>query len=193
MKAHNLPSDQTSDRAPERGGARPDFTGLYDEWFDQVSRWLRALGAPPDEHEDLAQEVFMVVRRRLADFDHQNTAGWLFRIASRQVASARRRRWFKSVLGRRPDVLLDELPDAAADPADALEQKQRRRVLEELLASMSDKRRATFFLFEVEGYSGEEIARLQRIPVATVWTRLHHARKEFFALVEQRRRREGRS
>ena len=178
---------------PERTEPRTDFAGIYDEWFDEVSRWLRALGAPPAEHEDLAQEVFMVVQRRLPDFDHRNTAGWLYRIASRQVASHRRRRWFKSVLAARPEVELDELPDEGANPAVALETKERRRVLEELLRQMSDKRRVTFFLFEVEGYSGEEIARLQQIPIATVWTRLHHARKEFFALVEQRRRREGRS
>ena len=57
---------------------------------------------------------------------------------------------------------------------------------------MSDTRRATFVLFEIEGYSGEEIAEIQAIPVATVWTRLHHARKEFFALVDQHRRAEER-
>jgi len=179
---------------PARTG-RTDFADVYDEWFDEVSRWLRALGAPPAEHEDLAQEVFLVVQRRLPDFDHQNMAGWLYRIASRQVAAHRRLRWFKSVVARRPDVVLEDLADDRADHADpavALEHKERRRVLESLLVQMSDKRRATFVLFEIEGYSGDEIARLQGIPVATVWTRLHHARKEFYALVEQRRRREGR-
>jgi RNA polymerase sigma-70 factor (ECF subfamily) len=58
---------------------------------------------------------------------------------------------------------------------------------------MSETRRATFMLFEIEGYSGEEIAGMQGIPVATVWTRLHHARKEFFALVEEHRRHEAAS
>ena len=50
---------------------------------------------------------------------------------------------------------------------------------------MSDVRRTTFILFEVEGYSGEEIAELQGIPLNTVWTRLHHARKEFLRLVSE--------
>jgi RNA polymerase sigma-70 factor (ECF subfamily) len=49
---------------------------------------------------------------------------------------------------------------------------------------MSEKRRTTLVLFEIEGYSGEEIARIQDIPLATVWTRLHHARKDFFKLVK---------
>jgi RNA polymerase sigma-70 factor (ECF subfamily) len=164
-----------------------DFAALYEAWFDDVARWLRALGAPAADVEDLAQEVFLVVRRRLVDFDHQNVAGWLFRIASRQVVAHRRRKWFKSIVSRPPDVDLDDLPHGAASPAEALESKQRQQLLARLLARMSDRRRATFVLFEVEGYSGEEIARLQGIPVATVWTRLHHARKEFLALVEELR------
>ena len=93
------------------------FAALYDQWFDDVLRWLRALGAPSADSEDLAQEVFLVVRRRLHAFDGRNPAGWLYRIASRQVSAHRRRRWFRSVLARRPDIELDELPDAAVGPA----------------------------------------------------------------------------
>jgi RNA polymerase sigma-70 factor (ECF subfamily) len=52
---------------------------------------------------------------------------------------------------------------------------------------MSDMQRTAFVLFEIEGYSGEEIAELEQIPVNTVWTRLHHARKRFFELVDQAR------
>jgi RNA polymerase sigma-70 factor (ECF subfamily) len=165
-------------------GGRADFASLYDTWFDDVLKWLRAMGAPPADREDLAQEVFLVVRRRLPDFDHRNVAGWLYRIASRQVAAHRRRKWWKAVLARRPDLELDDLPHGDAGPAVALEQKERRQILQVLLKALPEKRRETFVLFELEGYSGEEIACLQSIPVATVWTRLHHARKDLFARVE---------
>ncbi|HVZ71471.1 MAG TPA: RNA polymerase sigma factor [Polyangia bacterium] len=167
---------------------QPRFEEIYDQWFEHVARWLRALGAPSADSEDLAQEVFLVVRRRLHAFDGRNLAGWLYRIADRQVAAHRRRRWFKSVVSKRPAVVLEELPDAALGPAATVERREKERLLESLIAKMSDTRRATFVLFEIEGYSGDEIARMQRIPVATVWTRLHHARKEFFALVEEHRR-----
>jgi len=49
-----------------------------------------------------------------------------------------------------------------------------------------------FVLFEIEGYTGEEIAGLQGIPVATVWTRLHHARRDLAVLVAAARRKEQR-
>jgi RNA polymerase sigma-70 factor (ECF subfamily) len=76
----------------------------------------------------------------------------------------------------------------SASPAMALEKKQDRRVLAQMLARMSEKRRATLVLFEIEGYSGQEIATLHGVPVKTVWTRLHHARKDLVGMVAARRR-----
>jgi len=72
-------------------------------------------------------------------------------------------------------------------PIAALETREKQRVLELLLSKMSEKRRVAFVLFEIEGYGGEEIADILDIPINTVWTRLHHARKDFFALVAQYR------
>jgi len=43
-------------------------------------------------------------------------------------------------------------------------------------------------LFEIEGLSGDEIARIQNVPTNTVWSRLYHARKEFFALAAKYRK-----
>ena len=51
-------------------------------------------------------------------------------------------------------------------------------MLARLLEGMTEKKRSVLVLFELEGYSGEEIAQLQGVPVDTVWTRLHHARRE---------------
>ena len=62
-----------------------------------------------------------------------------------------------------------------------------------LVAGMSEKLRTTFVLFEIEGYSGEEIASIQDVPLGTVWTRLHLARKEFWKLLKKQRQNEERS
>jgi DNA-directed RNA polymerase specialized sigma24 family protein len=53
---------------------------------------------------------------------------------------------------------------------------------------MNVDRRAAFVLFEIDGLSGEEIARIQAVPVNTVWRRLHVARKELLALVARHQR-----
>lgn len=178
--------------ATEARAAAPDFAAVYDRWFDDVTRWIRTLGGPEAELDDWAQEVFLVVRRRLGDFDGRNLPGWLYRITANVVSDQRRRAWFRKLFRRPRDIPLDEVRDASPDPAEAMERGEQARMLRELLAEISEKRRTAFLLFEVEGYSGEEIAALLEIPVATVWTRVHHARKELKALIEARQRREVR-
>jgi RNA polymerase sigma-70 factor (ECF subfamily) len=74
------------------------------------------------------------------------------------------------------------LPHGGTNPAAALERKEEQRVLQVLLRKMDEERRTAFVLFEIDGLSGEEIARIQDVPLNTVWTRLHHARREFFSL-----------
>lgn len=157
-----------------------DFATLYDLWFAQVARWLKALGAPEADHEDLAQEVFLVVRRRLPAFEGHNVAGWLFQIARRQVLRYRRLRWVQRVLTFGSSDVFEDLPHPGGSPLAVLENKERQVLVEHLLAKLSDKRRIVFVLFELEGHSGEEVAELLDVPLNTVWTRLHHARKDFY-------------
>jgi RNA polymerase sigma-70 factor (ECF subfamily) len=155
-----------------------------------VARWARARGANEADVEDLTQEVFIIVRRKLAEFDGRNLAGFLYRITERTVRDHRRSAWFRNLLrGQAPLA-----PEAGAHDDGTLETIQRREgreALAAILAKMSDKRRTTFILFEIEGYTGEEIARIQSLPVDTVWTRLHHARKDFKRLVAEHQIRAG--
>jgi RNA polymerase sigma factor (sigma-70 family) len=70
----------------------------------------------------------------------------------------------------------------------ALNRKEGERVLERLLAKLPESQRATFVLFEIEGYSGEEIARFQGVAVNTVWARIHKARAKLAAELERMKR-----
>jgi RNA polymerase sigma-70 factor (ECF subfamily) len=161
-----------------------DLATIYRRYFLEVARWVRALGAAPTDVEDLTQEVFLVVRRKLGTFHGGSMPAWLYRIASLTVADHRRRAWFRHLFSRRPAVDLDAIPGReGGGPLEAIERKEARQKLHSLLARMSEKRRTAFALFEIEGYSGEEIAELYGVPVATVWTRLFHARREFLGLL----------
>jgi RNA polymerase sigma-70 factor, ECF subfamily len=167
-----------------RSGEQLDFSSVYEAWFDPCLRWLRALGIPDAELEDAGQEVFVVVHRKLASFDGDRLPAWLYRIAANTASDHRRRAWFRRLWTRtRSDtdqlVCRRELPDALA------ERREAQRKLQRLLARMSEKRRVAFCLFEIEGYSGDEIALLLDVPVATIWSRLHQARKEFLAFLKE--------
>jgi RNA polymerase sigma-70 factor, ECF subfamily len=168
----------------ETSGLPLDFTAVYDRYFHEVLRWIRAFGGPEADMEDLAQEVFVVVRRKLARFDGANLPGWLYGIAKLTVRDHGRRAWFRRIFRGRRNVEFDELACESDDPEALMLARENRRLFYRLVGQMSERRRETFILFEVEGMTCEEIARLQGVPVGTVWTRLHHARKDFIAKVK---------
>lgn len=161
-----------------------DFDSVYVENFAHVSRWMRAFGAPASDVDDLTQEVFLVVRRKLAGFDGSNLRAWLYRITQRTVSDYRRRSWFRRFY-HRSDRVPETLPATDWDPHVLLERKDAERVVSLILSRMSRVRRTAFVLFEIEGYTAPEIAELEGIPVNTVYTRLHHARRDFLGKVAE--------
>jgi RNA polymerase sigma-70 factor (ECF subfamily) len=160
-----------------------DFAAIYQQWFQAVHRWIRTLGGPNIEAEDLTQEVFIVVQRKLPGFDGGNLAGWLFRIAQLTVRDHRRRAWFRGLLLRARDVAPDDVSSSADSVDERLARKQQEARLHRLLARIKPRWREVFLLFEVGGHSGDEIAGLLGIPAATVRTYLFRARKAMIALV----------
>jgi RNA polymerase sigma-70 factor (ECF subfamily) len=164
------------------------FDEVYERWFGTVCRWVRALGGPSADVDDLAQEVFVVVHRQLPRFDGRNLSGWLYRIAARTVRDTRRGAWFKHLFDRRSRAsseVLDALTAIGAGPGDALERREAERLLYRLLDQMSEKRRRAIILAELQGCSPDEIAHLEGIPPATARTRLHLARRELVARAER--------
>jgi len=159
------------------------FQAIYDAYYTEVARWIRALGGPAADQDDLIQEVFVIVYRRLPDFDGRNLAGWLYRITAHQVRDYRRLVWIKHIF-RRSVALSSEVPSAKPTPIMTLETRERQRNLERLLSRLSDPLRAAFVLFEIEGYTAEEISAMQSVPTNTVRARIHRARKKMTALLE---------
>jgi RNA polymerase sigma-70 factor (ECF subfamily) len=190
-----FPPDPDGSTAEASRSASPassslEFASLYEEWFDEVARWIRAMGGPEADREDLVQDVFLVVYRRLADFDGKNVAGWLYQIARRRVRDFRRLFWVRHLFGS-SQPLSDSLVKPGPNPAESLETKEKGILLDHMLASLNADQRAAFVLFEIEGYSGEEISRLQDVPLNTVWARIHKARRKLQARVQKLDRREG--
>jgi RNA polymerase sigma-70 factor (ECF subfamily) len=123
-----------------------------------------------------------VVRRRISSFAGPSLAAWLYGITRKTVSDYRRRAWVRRLFSGKHRSL-DALSAAEqVSGVDAVERWEARRILQRVFEQMSHVRRSAFILFEIEGYSGEEIAELEQIPVATVYTRLHHARRDFLRL-----------
>jgi RNA polymerase sigma-70 factor (ECF subfamily) len=169
---------------PAKAAERLAFESVYSEWFGQVVRWLPAMGIRSADVEDVAQEMFLIVDRKLSSFSGGSMGAWLYAIALRVSNNHRRLAWVRSMIFRpAEDPVFDER--AGATPEVDWERKQLAQLADEVLRGMSEKHRRAFVLFEIEGYDGSEIAELESIPLATVWTRIHHARKDFAARAEK--------
>ncbi len=160
-----------------------DFEALYAAYFHHVTRWVRAFGCPAADIDDVAQETFLVARKRFDRFHGGNAGAWLYVTARHATRAHRRKAWLRRVVYGDPDLRVSESRET--NPVQALEQREARRQMLQILARMTERRRTTFFLFEIEGYSGAEIAELEGVPLNTVYTRLHHARRDFMALLAQ--------
>src|SRR5882672_4975937 len=174
-----LKSDGVPDgtRAASRGTGMT-FEETYRAHFAFVWRNLRRLGVREEDAADAAQEVFIVVHRKLPEFaGHSKLTTWLYGICFR-VASERRRARPQPVLGEQEAASFVGRP---ADPGATAERNQGLALLERVLDRIPDEQRAVFCLFELEGLTGDEIAESLEIPLGTVYSRLRLARAAFDA------------
>lgn len=167
-----------------------DFESVYRAHSRTVGRWAAGLLGPTQDCEDVVQEVFLVVRRRLPEFrgDAEITT-WLYEITVRVVQRFRRRaHWWSWITGRgkhpgrgRARDCLQPSDQGESDPQATLEAREMTRVLYHLLDELSDTQRTAFILYELEGLTGEQIAAITGASVRTVWVRLSRARHKFLA------------
>jgi RNA polymerase sigma-70 factor, ECF subfamily len=176
---------QTSNEAADRPGLT--LVGIYREHFHFVWRTVRRLGVPPASVDDAVQDVFVVVHRRLRDFEARSSVKtWLFGIALRVAKDHRR------ALRRKGghDPLGDDLLDHRPGPVEMVAQAEAVELLDRLLDRLSDERRAVFVLAELEQMTAPEIAEALGVGVNTVYSRLRAARADFEAAVAKLERRQ---
>lgn len=151
------------------------FALLYKRFFRVVRAWSQTLSGKSSDSDDIAQNVFVVVHRRLADFDGNNVAGWLYRITVNQVKDHKRSAWerFRGLVDA--DVG-DHIASPLMTPAKSLEVRRELTAVSQTLAQFSANTQAAFLLFEVEGYSSKEVAAQRRTSVSSVYGRVRSAR-----------------
>jgi RNA polymerase sigma-70 factor (ECF subfamily) len=157
---------------------------LFDRHETEVKRFVSRLGVAPHEVDDLVQLTFLDVARASARFVHGSAVrSWLFGLTLMVV---RRHRHSLSRISARLAKWSSEPPPLAPAPADELlDMRRRAEQAARALARLSHKKREVFVMVVLEGMPGEEAARSLAIPVATVWTRLHHARRELRQMLKE--------
>jgi RNA polymerase sigma-70 factor (ECF subfamily) len=139
---------------------------------------LQRFGVRERDLDDVLQEVFVVVHQRLGTFrGDARVTTWLYAICLRVAASHRRRGHV------RRELAVDDFDEAVAfdqnSPEDDCSERQKQRILNRILDELDLEKRALLVMFEIDELACEEIASIVGVPLGTVYSRLHAARKAF--------------
>lgn len=157
--------------------AEHSLRALVAEHHSFVWRILRGFGLSPADADDAAQQVFMIVARKLNDILPGRERAFVYGAALRVANNARR-----SVRRRREVGDLDQPDSPAPDstgPEHHSELVRARALLAEILYELPEKLRRVLVLAEIEQLEVPEIAALEGVPVGTVASRLRVARQRF--------------
>lgn len=180
--------DKLRDIADESGLIRAALRGNLDAFNRLVLRHQDAvysaayrLMGDPDSAADMAQETFIAAYRRLDTYRGGSFRAWVLRIATNACYDELRRR------KRRPATHLDDLPGGdsddgpplpspAATPEERAQQGELNAAIQDCINALPADQRHALVLSDIEGYSYQEIADLQRVQLGTVKSRLSRAR-----------------
>lgn len=161
----------------------PSFRQVYRSHYTFVWRSLLRLGVDESTVDDAVQDVFIVVHRKLDDFEGRAAVRtWLFAIARRIALRYRDRARRRAQDEPEADTPTDRgRPDTALSCNEALQQ------LQDWLDELDEDKRAVFVLSEFEQMRAPEIASMLGANLNTVYARLRAARQH----VARRARRES--
>jgi RNA polymerase sigma-70 factor (ECF subfamily) len=155
-----------------------DTAGVFAEHGAYAWRVLRRLGVRESDAEDVCQEVFLIVHRKLAEFEGRSSVRtWVYGICIRAASDYRKR------AGHRKETVTDQPPElaSASNPHDETAGRQARAMLDRIVDELDDDKRDVFVLYEIEELAMSEVAVAVGCPLQTAYSRLHAAR----AIVEK--------
>jgi RNA polymerase sigma-70 factor (ECF subfamily) len=158
-------------------GEAHDFDRVYDDNFEFVWRAARRLGAHPAMLDDVVQEVFVVVHRRLREHGGSQLRGWLYAIVVHVVRANRRKAHQRAI--EQPTEGLDTRAHPSAQPDDEAARGEAIATLYAILDQLDDDKREVFVLAELEELTAPQIAAALEVNVNTVYARLRAARLAF--------------
>jgi RNA polymerase sigma-70 factor (ECF subfamily) len=175
----DVPRRPDPDILCQLAGGEIDALGeLYDRYQEPIRRFVARATRDAEDVDDLVHATFLAAAKSAGRYDGRPSCRpWLIGIAAQLL---RRRR---QSLGRFLAVLSSlRVRATTVDPRPAL---HARSDVERALDGISAAKRITLLMAEVEGLSCAEIAAALGIPIGTVWTRLHAARRELRRALEE--------
>ena len=172
---------------PASEDVRVSAEALFRAHAQFVASFLYRFGAPPQDIDDMVQDVFMVAHRKGGYvLGPAQPRTWLAAIAINVAQTSRRARTrrARNVPSASEDAI--ERAASAANPHQDLENRHAIECVQRALEDLPLEHRAAFILYEIEGESCESIAAQWEVPIGTVYSRLHSARRKLLEAYEER-------
>src|SRR2546423_11938883 len=153
------------------------FTTLVTRFQRAVFRWALTFARDPDEAEDIAQEVFVRVHRKIGDYRSDGPLeAWLYRLTRRTATQLRRKR------GRRGRLMLSpgarpERDIYTTDPGARVDRQRAADVIRDTFFELQRRQREIFDLVDLQGLSPAEVAERTGMKPVSVRANLFKARK----------------
>jgi RNA polymerase sigma-70 factor (ECF subfamily) len=165
-----------------RGGDVAAFEPLVEKYRQRVYRLAYNVLRNQEDAWDVAQEAFIKAYKALPSFRGQSAFyTWLFRIVMNVAHDKARQRGAAGRAFGTERVTEEEwertMPDPGEEPDAAAARAEQRARITRALDTLPEHHRAIIMLSDLEGLSYREIADVLSIPMGTVMSRLHNARK----------------
>lgn len=183
-------ADETTDAGSGQSLATlevPSFKSIYTQYFDFVWSSARRFGVGPAAMDDIVQEIFMVIHRKLASLEQpQSLRSWIYGIVRRTVSGYHRSRRTRDTSDSAFAFHLESQLETQLTPLELTEQNEQAKLLWELLGEIDPPKREVLVLVEIEGLTAPEISEALEIPLNTAYSRLRAARLAFEAALARR-------
>ncbi len=152
-----------------------------------LTRYIRYLVRDGAEAEDLAQETFVRAHRQYGTLrDPAALTAWLYKIATHVSIDHLRQR--TRTIERQADSPVEDLKIADTEqlsPLNVIQQTEMSECVQRYLANLTDAYKAVLLLHDADGFTADEIAHLLELPPSTVKMRLHRARRQLQAALNE--------
>jgi RNA polymerase sigma-70 factor (ECF subfamily) len=160
------------------------FELIYERYHRRTYSLCLRMTSSPTEAEDLTQEVFIQLFRKISSFRGDSAfSTWLHRLTVNQVLMHFRRRSVKNEKTSEDGEIPEQTVVGSANPNKM--QVVDRIALRNAIAELPKGYKSVFVLHDIQGYEHEEVARQLGISVGTSKSQLHKARLKLRGLLVQ--------
>ena len=183
-----MPHDMTDEEIVRRTLLDKEMFGLLIQRYEaKLSRYLERLGVGVEEdREDILQNAFVKAYKNLNSFDPTLTfSSWMYRIAHNETMSFFRRKQARPqvILSEEGESLLTELRDTNSDTSDLAEHRLSSEELAKAFSKIDAKYREALILRFFEDRSYAEMSDILQVPLGTVSTLIHRAKRALLAVL----------